>query len=327
MEIVDERLTQCQAAERAVEAGLARAKRLRQAILKRAFEGKLVPQDPNDEPASELLAQISAPTRWRTPKAPRPKASKQEAAVATIGLGSHERDSIKMKMVEHTVELLGESVEDGRPRPEAVGEVLRLVEPTVRMSVSMGFRNTSRKLGRPPEWFRRATDIRFVGMSGSERGGTLLHFEAPRFREAAEEVYGQGELFRVPPAETDTGFDLLGDAVSDVRENRDDSFRYDMQFLNRMHKLYGAASRKGVEAIALLGDRLPTDHPISIDGAVSEHAERMRQIPPDQRACRRQTGHDPGQRQRFRDSAGFGYHRPWYLDVRRHGTPSLDVQP
>ena len=44
--------------ETAIEASFSRSERLRQAILKRAFEGKLVPQDANDEPASELLKRI-----------------------------------------------------------------------------------------------------------------------------------------------------------------------------------------------------------------------------------------------------------------------------
>jgi len=57
---VERRLSVVAALEREVEAALARATRLRQAILKRAFEGRLVPQDPNDEPAAVLLERIRA---------------------------------------------------------------------------------------------------------------------------------------------------------------------------------------------------------------------------------------------------------------------------
>ena len=39
---------------------LTRSAALRQSILKDAFAGKLVPQDPSDEPAAELLARIRA---------------------------------------------------------------------------------------------------------------------------------------------------------------------------------------------------------------------------------------------------------------------------
>jgi len=48
------------AATATIEAGVRRCVRLRQAVLKWAFEGKLVDQDPTDEPAERLLARIRA---------------------------------------------------------------------------------------------------------------------------------------------------------------------------------------------------------------------------------------------------------------------------
>jgi type I restriction enzyme S subunit len=55
---VDRRLSVADAAEVQVEHALQRAARLRQSILKLAFEGQLVPQDPQDEPAEVLLQRV-----------------------------------------------------------------------------------------------------------------------------------------------------------------------------------------------------------------------------------------------------------------------------
>jgi type I restriction enzyme S subunit len=74
--------------EKTVEHGLQRAERLRQAILKRAFEGKLVPQDPNDEPASVLLEWIRAERAAQAAGADRrTKASRRTSAHAAGAVG------------------------------------------------------------------------------------------------------------------------------------------------------------------------------------------------------------------------------------------------
>jgi type I restriction enzyme, S subunit len=56
----DEKLSVTDQLDQTLTAALQQAETLRQSILKKAFSGQLVPQDPSDEPASELLKRIQA---------------------------------------------------------------------------------------------------------------------------------------------------------------------------------------------------------------------------------------------------------------------------
>lgn len=82
---IERRLSVTDSLEANIAHSLKRAERLRQSVLKRAFEGKLVPQDPDDEPASVLLESIRA-ERARTPVAARRRGRKKQ----TLQLGLEE---------------------------------------------------------------------------------------------------------------------------------------------------------------------------------------------------------------------------------------------
>ncbi|MBQ8676951.1 MAG: restriction endonuclease subunit S [Alphaproteobacteria bacterium] len=63
---IEKRFAVADELEKAVSDGLEKANQLKQSILKKAFSGQLVPQDPNDEPASVLLERIKKDKQSQT---------------------------------------------------------------------------------------------------------------------------------------------------------------------------------------------------------------------------------------------------------------------
>ena len=57
---IESRLSVCDKIEEIIENSLQQAEALRLSIIKKAFEGKLVAQNPSDEPAEKLLERIRA---------------------------------------------------------------------------------------------------------------------------------------------------------------------------------------------------------------------------------------------------------------------------
>lgn len=60
VEVLESKLSEVDQLDQILVAALQQSEALRQSILKKAFSGQLVPQDPTDEPAASLLARIKA---------------------------------------------------------------------------------------------------------------------------------------------------------------------------------------------------------------------------------------------------------------------------
>ena len=188
-------------------------------------------------------------------------------------------------IAEHRLTLTGPGAGAGRPTPEAAGDVLRLIDPLVHEAVSAGFRRPGHTRGRKPDWLRAACDVRYIGISAGPRDATILYFAAPRFGDAAKEVYEQLELFPLRPHANDTGFDLLGDALGDIGNQEKDSERFDQRLLRSVGLFKTLSVKHGLDGVFLDGDRISPDNPRVLNAQIADFAGALyRQTPAPRRA-------------------------------------------
>ena len=125
----------------------------------------------------------------------------------------------------------------------------------------MAFIGRSTRPGRRQGWLDAVSDIRFVGHSGDD--DTILHFKAPPFGEAAEQLYQQKEFWPTKPDPSDSGFDLLCDVVADVAAANDDSDKFDSSLLKQLAKFEHGLTRD-FQTMAIAGHRYADTQPAII---------------------------------------------------------------
>lgn len=185
-----------------------------------------------------------------------------------------------IQYVERSFELLGPSGLGEQPRPELIGPVLAGLHDTLLDSVRMGFMHASRTRGRIPQALQAAAEVRFVGIDGRNDDSTTLLFRVPRFGDVAEELFQQRQLWDDGPKPEETAFDLLTQAMQDVRHQAKDSSRFDHALLNRFAS-YRATLRRGLQAIVVDGGFTSETR---FDETLTEAAESLRrQTPPSRR--------------------------------------------
>jgi hypothetical protein len=186
-----------------------------------------------------------------------------------------------IQYIERSFELQGPSGLGGSPRPELIGPVLAGLHDTLLDSVRMGFLHASRTRGRIPHALQAAADVRYVGLEGSGDEKTILRFRVPRFGDVAEELFQQRQLWDDGPKPEETAFDLLTQAMKDVRRQWKDSTRFDHSLLHRFSR-YRHTLKRGLDAIVVDGTESAETR---FDEVLSKAADSLyRQTPSPRRA-------------------------------------------
>lgn len=265
---------------------------MRQSVSRTAFEGKLVPQDPNDEPASLMLDGLAV-THGRKAAATDPSAARpwrKGLSAAADWKRSSACDTLicqaqgsTVDTVPHTVTLRSQASFGGRVPPARVGLVLEALDEQLRRAVSMAFRGRSTAPGPPPAWLAGVTDVRFVGLDG--KADTHLHFEAPHLGEASA-VYAQGELWESRPEPEWTAFEVLADVVNTVGASDADSDRYDGPLLRSLTRRLGRVIGDGFTEMCIEDTRRSTGRGAVVDASVLNAARALGEKLPSPRVAR-----------------------------------------
>lgn len=94
-EIVEDQLSVIDHLEADLDSRFKSAQALRQSILRHTFTGQLVPQNPSDEPASELLKRIAAAREERARQAASAKQTAKKAKAAIVKSTTRRRRAVK----------------------------------------------------------------------------------------------------------------------------------------------------------------------------------------------------------------------------------------
>jgi len=195
-----------------------------------------------------------------------------------------------VNVVERTFRLEAPSGLGSKPKPELIGPVLTNLHQTLRDSVRMGFLHSSRARGGMSRGIKRAADVRYIGHSaGADDHTTELRFEVAQFGEVAAELFEQHQLWEDGPKASETAFDLLGAALSDVQHRREDSNRFDPMLLQRFATYRRMFRRQGLTRIVLadtvLPDNVSGEHP-RIDSELVDTARVLSDATPAPRRVR-----------------------------------------